>query len=84
MRTSVELPDPLFREAKRYGAEHGVTLKELIERGLRTVLDQQREPKRGARLKLRTYGSQGYVPGIEEGSWEQIRDIIFDRSDAAS
>jgi hypothetical protein len=39
MRTTLELPDPLFREVKIRAAERGVSLKELltsyVEKGLR-------------------------------------------------
>jgi hypothetical protein len=38
MKTTVELPDQLAREAKAFAREHGVTLRELIERGLRAEL----------------------------------------------
>lgn len=38
MKTTIELPDELSRDAKRFAREHGVTLRELIERGLRREL----------------------------------------------
>ena len=38
MRTTVEIPDPLFRRAKLAAAEEGGTLRELVVRGLEAVL----------------------------------------------
>jgi hypothetical protein len=38
MRTTVEIPDPLLRRAKLAAVEEGITLRELITRGLETVL----------------------------------------------
>ena len=38
MKTTVELPDPLYRQAKAEAALHGRKLRDLIEEGLRLVL----------------------------------------------
>jgi hypothetical protein len=44
MKTTVELPDALYRRAKAEAALRGRKLKELIEEGLELVLDAQRKP----------------------------------------
>jgi hypothetical protein len=38
MRTTVDLPDDLFRQAKAKAAMEGISLRELIEAGVRQVL----------------------------------------------
>ncbi len=38
MTTTVEISDPLLREARELAAREGVTLRALIERGLRHVV----------------------------------------------
>ena len=38
MRTTVDLPDDLFRRAKSQAALRGIKLKDLVEEGLRLVL----------------------------------------------
>lgn len=40
MKTTIELDDALFQHAKRHALAHGVTLKALIEQGLRSSLAQ--------------------------------------------
>ena len=46
MRTTVDLPDELFRRAKAEAALRGRKLKDLIEEGLRTMIDNpSSEPK---------------------------------------
>lgn len=42
MKTTIDLPDELFAQAKRAALEQGTTLKALIERGLRSALAQPR------------------------------------------
>lgn len=39
MKTTVELPDTLYRQAKAEAALRGRKLKDLVEEGLRLVLD---------------------------------------------
>ena len=40
MRTTVDIPDELFRRAKSEAALRGRKLKDLVEEGLRLVLDK--------------------------------------------
>jgi len=51
MRTTVDIPDELFRRAKSEAALRGRKLKDLVEDGLRLVLEKQNaapapEPKK--------------------------------------
>jgi len=45
MRTTIEIPDELFREAKSQAALRGQTLKEFVEEGIRMVLGHPPAPK---------------------------------------
>jgi hypothetical protein len=40
MRTTIDIPDELFRRAKSQAALRGRKLKDLVEEGLRAVIDQ--------------------------------------------
>lgn len=76
MKTTVEIADPLLREAKARAREDGTTLKELIEAGLRKVLGER---KRGGKFKLRdaSVSGKGLQADLREGSWERVRDLIY-------
>lgn len=41
MRTTVDIPDDLFRRAKVEAAMEGRTLKDLVEEGLRLVIEKK-------------------------------------------
>jgi hypothetical protein len=45
MRTTIDIPDQLFREAKAHAALRGQTLKEFMEEGVRLALGQQTMPE---------------------------------------
>lgn len=77
MKTTVEISDPLLREARKIAAREGVTLRTLIERGLHRVVT---EAKPGAPFKLRraSFKGKGLQPGVRDASWESIRDLVYE------
>ena len=77
MKTTVELPDGLLREAKRVAVREKTTLRALIERGLRIAIS--RRPPTGERFTLRdaSFGGDGLVAGRSLRDWETIRDLIY-------
>ena len=50
MKTTIEIPDDLYRRAKAEAALRGRKLNDLIEEGLRLVLAAPRKPRRQRRL----------------------------------
>ena len=65
MKTTIEISDPLLREARRLAEREGVTLRALVERGLRRVVT---ETKPGAPFKL----GVGGVPLVTDQSYLRI------------
>lgn len=47
MKTTVEIPDKLFREAKSIAASHGQTLKTFLSEALREKLSAPRRSRSG-------------------------------------
>ena len=56
MKTTVEISDTLLREVRQVAAREGVTLRNLVERGLHRVLA---ETKDGVAFKLRRASFKG-------------------------
>jgi hypothetical protein len=75
MKTTVEVPDGLFREAKAYAARHGVPVREVFERGLRMVLEGAPAGQRRFRLKTITTKGQGVSCDTD---WNTIRSMIYE------
>jgi hypothetical protein len=75
MRTTIEIADELYRQAKRRAADRGVTLREIVEAALRGFLSGGRRPA-GYKLEWRT--DRGRVlPGVDLDD----RDALFDLMD---
>jgi hypothetical protein len=77
MKTTVEISDPLLREARKLAVREGVTLRTLIERGLHRVVS---ETKHNAPFKLRraSVKGKGLQPGVQHASWEKLRDLAYE------
>jgi hypothetical protein len=61
MKTTIEVPDDLYRRAKAEAALRGRRLKDLIEEGLRLALDTPREASAHPSLAELVRGAMGVV-----------------------
>jgi len=77
MKTTIEIAEALLREAKRIAAKDRTTVRALLEEGLRRALEEHRKKPR-FRLRDVSYGQGGLQADVREGSWEQLRDLIYE------
>ena len=77
MKTTIDLSDELASAAKAHAASENMTLRALIERGLRMVLcaDRKAEP---FRLRDASVGGRGLQPAFRDAEWSQIREAIYE------
>ncbi len=68
------ISDPLLREARKLAEREGVTLRALVERGLRPVVT---ETKPGAPFKLRraSFKGKGLQADARGASLSRLRDL---------
>ena len=76
MKTTVELPDALLREAKRVALREGTTVRALIERGLRGVVSGRR-PAETFVLRKAGFRGDGLVAGRSLRDWDTTRDLSY-------
>lgn len=74
MKTTVEISDSLYRQAKRHAADHGITFREIVESGVRVVVEHKR-PKKPFRLRKAPFEGDGLLPGL---TWDEIRDRSYE------
>jgi len=77
MKTTVEIPDSLLKEARDLADKEGSSIKVLVEEGLRRIL---LERKRGKKFHLRnvSFRGKGMQADVSEGSWDKIRELIYE------
>lgn len=74
MKTTVEIADPLFEEARKEVQRAGVTLRELIESGLRRILDERKQTRaKPFRLRDGSVGGSGVAPNVRIDDGRALR-----------
>ena len=77
MKTTIDIPDPLLSEARRIAARDGITVRALVEQGLRRVLEEKR--RTGTfRLEKASFRGDGLQPELQSATWEQIRQLAYE------
>jgi Arc/MetJ family transcription regulator len=76
MKTTIDLPEALLREAQEAARAEGTTFRSLVEEGLRGVLARRRE---GVRFRLpdAAVDGSGLRPELRGAGWEQMRAAIY-------
>lgn len=77
MKTTIEISDAILEQAKAMATGEGVTLRSLVEEGLRRVL-QARQHESEFKLRDASFSGKGLQPQVRDGSWERIREIIYE------
>ena len=78
MKTTIELSDKLLDEARKLAAAEGVPVRELVERGLRQVVDQARRPPAPFVLRQASFKGKGLRPELQGASWNRLRELAYD------
>lgn len=80
MNRTLDIADPLLREAEEKAARDGTTLLALVEQGLQTVLKLPEEPK-PYRLVIKPFHGTGVRPGYENLTRDKINEIAYEDED---
>lgn len=75
MRSSFDIPDPLFRRAKKVAAARGTSLRALVIEGLRGVVEGG--GRESYQLEDCSFGGSGLVPGLDWGDHETMQDLVY-------
>jgi hypothetical protein len=77
MKTTIEISDPLLRQARRLATREGVTLRTLVERGLSLVVRETGKPG-PFKLRRAAYKGQGLQPEFRDANWEKIGSAAYE------
>jgi hypothetical protein len=76
MKTTVELSDELLVLGRKVAKREGLTLKALLEEGLRLAL-KARQKKPAAKTGITPFEGDGLASEFSDASWERIREEIY-------
>lgn len=77
MKTTIDMPDALFRRTKALAHKRHVTMRELITEGLLHVLEHK-EAEAPRPIKPVTFKGEGLSPEFSKASWSTIRDAVYE------
>jgi hypothetical protein len=77
MKTTLEISDPLLREARRVAARRNTTLRALVEQGLRQVVAEKKKDQ-PFRLRDASVPGNGLHPDIVGKTWSEILDLVYE------
>jgi hypothetical protein len=81
MKTTIDLPDQLMKQARRVAQQEGSTLRALVEEGLQRSL-KARQQASHRKLDFPIYGGSGLTEEFKGASWSKFRDEIYGGQDA--
>jgi hypothetical protein len=77
MKTTLDISDPLFREAKAVARREGVTVRAIVERGLQLALAERRHRK-PFRLRDAAVRGKGLQPAAARLTPLQLIDLGYE------
>jgi hypothetical protein len=77
MKTTLDISEPLLKEACKTDAREGMTLRALVEQGLRHILAEKKSRK-PFKMRDARVGGGGLRPELRDATWEEILDIIYE------
>jgi hypothetical protein len=76
MKTTLEISDSLLARAKQLAREQKVTLRSLVEEGLRKVIEV-RPSRKPRKIEPVTFGGEGLSPEFSGMTWKRIRVAAY-------
>ena len=77
MKTTIDIADAILSQAKAVAARDGVTVRSLVEEGLREVLARRRARRVRFRLRDASFKGKGVQSGVDLNDWTVIGAIIY-------
>jgi hypothetical protein len=78
MKTTIDIAEPILREARKLANREGITLCCLVEESLRRVLAEKRR-RTPFRLRQVVFGGRGLRPELRGKTWDEIREMSYER-----
>ncbi len=75
MKTTIEISDELFNEAKQAATVQGESFRQLLELSLRAELASRKTARSQFKLRKASFEGNGLAAGID---WANIRDWIYE------
>ncbi len=77
MKTTIDISDSLLLEAKKLSAQRQITLRSLVEQGLREVIAKQKADQK-FKLRKASFRGNGLQDEFRGEGWQKIRATAYE------
>ncbi|MBW2606061.1 MAG: type II toxin-antitoxin system VapB family antitoxin [Deltaproteobacteria bacterium] len=77
MKTTIDISDPLLKEAKKLSAQRETTLRSLVEQGLREIISKQKSDQK-FKLRKASFKGNGLQAEFRGEGWQKIRAAAYE------
>jgi hypothetical protein len=77
MKTTLDISDPLLREARKLAARERTTLRALVEQGLRSVVAERGRRSPAFRLRKASFKGRGLRAELRDAGWDRLRELTY-------
>jgi hypothetical protein len=78
MKTTIDIAEPLLRQAKQLAASRNTTLRAVVEQALRDAISRERELPRAAAIRTHTFEGRGLQSGLSWDDWSALRELSYE------
>ena len=78
MKTTIDIADKLLSDAKRVAAREGVSVRSLVEAGLRGEIARRKRGARPFKLRRASFDGLGLLPDVQAASWDRLREMAYE------
>jgi len=78
MKTTIDISDSLLQEAKKLSSQSQITLRSLVEQGLREIISRQKSDQK-FKLRKASFRGNGLQDEFRGESWQKIRAAAYER-----
>jgi hypothetical protein len=78
MKTTLDIADPILRQARSLAARRNTTLRAVVEQALRDALARERQASNLPKVQTKTFGGNGLQAGLSWDDWGAIRDLAYE------
>ncbi len=77
MKTTIDISDSLFEETKKLAAQKQITMRSLIEQGLRETVARYKTSQK-FKLRKASFRGKGLQSEFRGEGWEKIRSAAYE------
>ena len=75
MKTTIDIADSILLEAKHVASREGITVRSMVEAGLRAELAQRAAP---FKLRQASFKGRGFHDEAQGKPWHELRELVYE------